>query len=241
MVADRDDESLDEFLARLGLQVDDKRLIIRALSHRSLLTEEKTAGSNERLEFLGDAILDLIIAEELYRQHEDWAEGQLSKAKSFLVEERSLAQLALKWNIGPQLFISHGEELSGGRKRQSLLADAVEALLGALYLDQGFVVCGDFIRKEFADMLAVADRFVNEYDYKTQLQEALQARYHIAPVYQVAAATGPSHQRTFEVEVLFQGQVIGQGKGNSKKNAQQQAAQYALKTIIADDIDRKNK
>ena len=232
MVDELANETLDEFILRLGLQVSDMHLFTRAITHRSVLSEEKTAASNERLEFLGDAILDLVIAEELYLRHNDWTEGQLTKAKAFLVEERALAEQAQRWNIAPLLLISHGEELSGGRNRVALLADAVEALLGAIYLDQGFEICRDFIRREFAEMLNAADKYKQKYDYKTQLQEEFQARYHIAPVYQVAAETGPAHQRIFDVEVIFQSQVIGQGSGKSKKAAEQQAAKSALKSAL---------
>ena len=163
-----------------------------------------------------------------FRAHGDWSEGELTKAKASLVEERSLERIARKWDLGPCVRISHGEESSGGRNRRALLADAVEALIGAYFLDQGLEMCRGFLLREMADMLETVERLEIDRDYKTLLQEAFQARYQAAPAYEIVEETGPPHDRTFEIAVTFNGEVLGRGSGKSKKEAEQQAAAQAL-------------
>ena len=144
------------------------------------------------------------------------------------MEERSLERLARKWELGRCVRISHGEDASGGRNRRGLLADAVEALIGAYYLDQGLEACSRFVLREMAEMLETVERQEHERDYKTLLQEAFQARYQAAPSYEIVAETGPPHDRTFAIAVTFNGAVLGRGCGKSKKEAEQQAAAQAL-------------
>ena len=228
----------EELQTRLGICFSDQRLFTQALTHRSVLAETVGLSANERLEFLGDAVLDLVIAEHLYRHHPEWTEGQLTKAKASLVEERSLERVARLWNLGPYLILSHGEDLSGGRQRGALLADTVEAVIGAYYLDQGLEACRTFILVQVAYILDAGVPSQLEHDYKTQLQEAFQARYHATPSYAVVEEHGPPHSRLFTVEVAFMGEVIGAGSGRSKKNAEQQAAEIALHSaFLAEERD----
>lgn len=224
-------DQYDELLKRLHISFANRALFIQALTHRSYLSDAPGEMSNERLEFLGDAVLTLLLAEELYRAHPDWPEGDLTKARAFAVDERALALLAQRWGLGPFLRVSHGEDTSRGRERKSLLADAVEAIIGAYYLDRGLGACRRFVLRQMADVLVMVDRREYERDYKTQLQEALQARYQSAPTYQVVEESGPPHDRTFEVVVTFRDEVLGHGTGKSKKGAEQQAALQALESL----------
>ncbi|HEX2950754.1 MAG TPA: ribonuclease III [Armatimonadota bacterium] len=220
----------DELEERLHIHFTDRDLLVQALTHRSYVVEMDGVISNERLEFLGDAVLDLIIGEKLYTDHTDWSEGELTKTKAAVVGERSLEKVARRWDIGPFMRISHGEESSGGRERRALLADAVEAIIGAYYLDHGLEACRVFVLREMEFLLEAIDRHEHERDYKTQLQEVLQARYQAAPKYTVTGESGPPHARIFEVDVVFNGKVFGRGEGRSKKEAEQQAAAEALQS-----------
>ena len=216
---------------RLGITFKDCDLLVRALTHRSYLAEAPEANSNERLEFLGDAVLDLVVAEELFRRHPDWPEGELTKAKASAVDERALERLARDWELGEYVLVSRGEEQSGGRQRRAMLADAVEALIGAYFLDQGLAAVRIFVLRALASVMAQIERREHEHDFKTLLQELFQARYQTAPVYEVLSETGPPHDRTFEIGVTFTGQVLGRGTGKSKKEAAQSAAAEALQNI----------
>ena len=219
---------------RLGIRFQQQSLLVEALTHRSFLAEFDGSRSSERLEFLGDAVLDLIIAEDLFRNHPDWPEGELTKVKAALVNERSLEMIAKQWNIGMAVRISRGEDASGGRARRALLADTVEAVIAAYFLDQGLDACRDFVLREIAFILEAVEHQEHARDYKTLLQEAFQARYQTAPSYEVLRESGPPHDRTIEVAVVFNGQVLGQGKEKSKKAAEQRAAAEALLTFEAE-------
>lgn len=214
---------------RLDISFVRRDLLLQALTHRSYLAEVVDASSNERFEFLGDAVLDLVIAEELFRAHPDWPEGELTKSKAAVVGERSLAGVARAWNLGAAMRISRGEELSGGRERKALLADAVEAVIGAYYLDQGLEACRAFILRTFRPTLEIIERREHELDYKTLLQEVFQAQHQAAPTYAVVEESGPPHDRTFTVEVTFGDRLLGRGEGKSKKEAAQHAARQALR------------
>jgi ribonuclease-3 len=215
---------------RLGIRFTQPELLQRALTHRSFLAEDESATSNERLEFLGDSVLDLIIAEELYTRHKDWPEGELTKSKAAAVGERSLEKVARRWEIGCHMRVSRGEALSGGRERRALLADAVEAVIGAYYLDQGLEACRTFVLDQLAFILETIDRREHDMDFKTQLQEVCQGRFQTAPTYEVVEESGPPHDRTFVIAVRFDGRVLGTGEGKSKKEAEQQAAAMALQS-----------
>jgi len=221
----------NELQQRLGIAFARRDLLVQALTHRSYLAEAVEAVSNERLEFLGDAVLDLVVAEELFRRHPEWPEGELTKAKASAVDARALARLARDWDLGAYVLVSRGEEQSGGRERRAMLADSVEALIGAYYLDQGLDAIRTFILRALEQVLAAIERREHEHDYKTQLQELFQARYQTAPAYEVLNETGPPHDRTFEVGVIFAGRVLGRGEGKSKKEAAQHAAAEALRSI----------
>ncbi|MHB9109856.1 MAG: ribonuclease III [Armatimonadota bacterium] len=216
---------------RLGITFQRCDLLVQALTHRSYLAETPDAISNERLEFLGDAVLDLVVAEELFRRHPDWPEGELTKAKASAVDERALERMARDWELGEYVLVSRGEEQSGGRQRRAMLADAVEALIGAYFLDQGLDAVREFVLRALAPVMAIIERREHEHDYKTLLQELFQSRYQTAPVYEVLSETGPPHDRTFEIGVTFAGQVLGRGTGKSKKEAAQSAAAEALQNI----------
>jgi len=215
------------------LDFHNKALLITALSHRSSLNEKTQSGttateSNERLEFLGDAVLELAATLYLYQQRPKENEGKLTAYRSALVRTETLAQLAKELKLDKQMFLSKGEELSGGRKNKSLLADLMEAVIGALYLDQGFEVVQAFLAKylfpKFNDILQTG----SYKDQKSLLQEEMQARALGTPVYQVIKAIGPDHDKEFTVEVLVGDKIYGVGVGHSKQLAQQAAATAAL-------------
>ncbi len=211
---------------RLGISFHEIGLLVTALTHRSYAAEHGVE-SNERLEFLGDSVLDLLVAEELYRQHPEMEEGMLSINKAALVNEKALEQVALRWDVGALAIMSHGEESAGGRKRRAMLADTVEAIIGAYYLDAGLDACRYFVLREIP--VTTADTHGEAWhDYKTELQEFCQSRYHETPHYKPIREEGPSHERTFVVATIFQGKNLGSGSGKSKKEAEQAAAKVAL-------------
>jgi len=222
-----------ELQERLGICFQHLDALEMALTHRSLLAEQEGVTSNERLEFLGDAVLGIIIAEECYRRFPTWSEGELSKAKATVVDERALAEIARRWELGTYSRVSRGEDASGGRERRSLLADMVEAVVGAYFLDSGLDACRTFVLRECASALDAVTSREFDNDYKTQLQEVYQARYQAAPTYIVIAEDGPPHDRTFTVAVVFTEDELGRGEGKSKKVAEQQAAANALRTLRA--------
>jgi ribonuclease-3 len=211
-------------------------LLITALTHRSALNEKEQSGttsseSNERLEFLGDAVLELASTIFLYHERPTDAEGMLTTYRSALVRTETLADLAKELGLDQRMYLSKGEEAGGGRDNPGLLADLLEAVIGALYLDQGFGVVEDFLSQvlfpKFSEILASkAYR-----DQKSLLQEAVQARSLPTPAYRVIKEEGPDHNKTFTVEVLIDKEVWGLGQGNSKQRAQQAAASMALKKI----------
>lgn len=215
-------------------------LLITALTHRSALNEKEQSGttaseSNERLEFLGDAVLELASTIFLYHQRPDDPEGMLTTYRSALVRTETLARLSKELGLDQRMYLSKGEEAGGGRDNPGLLADLVEAVIGALYLDQGFVVVQSFLEKvlfpKFSEILASkAYR-----DQKSALQELVQARSLPAPVYRVVKEEGPDHDKLFTVEVLIGDEVWGFGRGQSKQRAQQASASMALKKIIKND------
>jgi ribonuclease III len=211
-------------------------LLITALTHRSALNEKEQSGtssseSNERLEFLGDAVLELASTIYLFQERPADAEGMLTTYRSALVRTETLAELAKELGLNQRMFLSKGEEAGGGRDNLGLLADLLEAVIGALYLDQGFKVVQAFLDQvlfpKFSDILASkAYR-----DQKSLLQEAVQAHSWPTPIYRVIKEEGPDHDKTFTVEVLIDKEVWGVGQGNSKQRAQQASASMALKKL----------
>ena len=205
-------------------------LLKNALTHSSFINEGRSIqyGNNERLEFLGDAILDAVISEYLYTRLENVEEGTLTKLRAVIVCERSLAACGTKAAIGDYLRLGKGEEISGGRKRNSILADAMEAVIGAIYLDDGWITVKEFVIRTFSDLIEDALSGKLHMDYKTEIQEKLQSHGEAEICYVIEREEGPDHDKIFYANLIFQGSIIGSGSGRSKKEAEQHAAKQAL-------------
>ena len=219
----------------LGVWFNDPPLLEQALVHSSYVNENPgfAPASNERLEFLGDAILGFIVAEELYQRFPQFSEGEMTKLRSSLVRRDALSRMARAISLGNYLYLGKGEEASGGRRKPANLAGALEALIAAIFLDRGLSAARDFV-------LRSADKELNkvlsqgiEPDYKSQLQEIIQARQQQTPTYKVIEAVGPDHDRAFTVEVRVGDTVLGRGSGKSKKVAETEAARSALDQLSA--------
>lgn len=207
-----------------GYQFSDLQLLRQALTHRSY-----AAGHNERLEFLGDSVLNCVIAAELYRLFPGMPEGDLSRMRASLVNGQSLSGVAIQLNIGPQLLLGEGEIRSGGAQRPSMLADAVEALIGAVFLDGGFESAKTFTLQIFAALLRDLDPRIAGKDAKTLLQEMLQSRHLSLPQYTVVHTGGEAHEQSFEVECRIPDlDIVTHGEGASRRSAEQAAAQRAF-------------
>lgn len=209
-------------------------LLEQALTHKSYHNEnsESSPGHNERLEFLGDAVLDLVLSDMLMKQFIDFSEGDLSKMRASLVNEVTLADLALEFEIDKHIKLGKGEISSGGSQKPRILASAIEAVIGAFYLDAGFEKSHLWIQELFKtriEQLDLSQHFAS--DYKTRLQEVVQEKFKSPPKYQVLSAIGPDHEKIFEVQVEVIGQILGMGQGKSKKQAEQEAAKCALEKI----------
>ncbi|MBQ9060504.1 MAG: ribonuclease III [Firmicutes bacterium] len=209
----------------------DPILLETALTHSSYSKEHSgESRSNERLEFLGDAFFDAIIGEELFHMFPEKEEGWLSRIRATIVCEKSLAAQARKLDLGSFLLLGHGEEKTGGRRRESILADAAEALIGAVYLDGGYDAVKSVVLEVFRDVIDDTKRGIFVvYDYKTHLQEVLQAHGITDIRYQMTGEKGPDHDKTFTVGLYIDGALSAEGKGKSKKQAEQNAAMKALK------------
>jgi ribonuclease-3 len=202
-----------------------------AFIHRSVSNESVSRLNNERLEFLGDSILGVVCATLLYRRYPDKAEGELAKIKSVVVSEDVLSAVARELQLDSMLLLGKGEELSGGRTKKAILADALEALIGALYLDSGYRAVFDFVSKCIApeiDRVTGSDYYR---DYKSLLQEFCQRLYHAYPEYRIIKRSGPEHERMFWMEVCIAGKVYGPGMGRNKKSAGQEAARMAYESL----------
>lgn len=208
-------------------------LLTTALTHKSALNEPRWqhAQSYERLEFLGDAVLELAVSHYLYARFPDANEGVLTNYRSALVKTESLAAVAITLQLGDRIHMSKGESRSGGRANKSILADVLEAIIGALYIDQGFAAVESFLHQHLFPQLDTILQAHAYKDAKSTLQETVQAQGLSAPTYKVLQATGPDHSKQFTIQVLINGQVAGQGEGPSKQIAQQQAAQLALEAF----------
>ncbi len=224
--------SPQEFAERLNLPINDTRLLSRALTHRSYLNEHPDAlEDNERLEFLGDAVLDFLVGAWLYNHFPEMAEGELTRLRSALVRTEQLAEFAQQINLGRSLRLGRGEADGGGRERPALLCGGFEALIGALFLDAGIEAVQKFVEPflESATFHILAAN--KEKDPKSLLQEWIQARGFDHPIYRTVNSRGPDHAKIFEVEVLINGQVYGRGEGNSKQAAAKEAAYIALRSL----------
>jgi ribonuclease-3 len=215
--------------ARLGYRFGDEKLLRLALTHPSVAHElGAPVQHNQRLEFLGDAVLQLVLTRELYEKFPAFDEGPLTKARAKMVNRRSLAVHGQALGLGEHLVLSHGEELHGGRERSSALADACEAVIGAVFLDGGYEVAREFVLREFGAGLGELAVIPSLENPKGELQEFLQAQSPEAPRYHVVSATGPDHDRMFECTVHHDGRELARGTGKSKKSAESEAALAAL-------------
>ncbi len=227
----RTDENYRELYDALGYVFSDTGLLDHALTHRSWCAENAGRTSNERLEFLGDAVLGMSITESLYTNRPEQAEGDLAKARAEVVSTASLAAIGRSLKLGDLLFLGKGEELSGGRNKDSILADATEATFAAVFLDGGWTAARDVVLHLLRDRADEAQITPGERDFKTRLQEYAAVNSMPAPHYEMTA-TGPDHGRQF-VSIVSVGETVGEGHGTSKKQAQQQAAQAALALLDA--------
>lgn len=220
--------SLNRFQADIGVFWSNVDLLREALTHSSYSFENPGCRNNQRLEFLGDAVLEIVISEHLFNMLPRSSEGELTKLRAAIVCEPSLAVVARRMDLGRYLRMGHGEELSGGRERPSVLADAFEALLGALYLDRGAECARQFILGALEETIRDAMNGRSEFDFKTRLQERLQKDSPDPPRYVILREEGPDHCKTFTAAVMYKGKILGTGSGRSKKEAEQIAARKAL-------------
>jgi ribonuclease III len=218
-------------LGALGAEFDPELLDL-ALTHRSYAYEHGGLPTNERLEFLGDSVLGVIVTEALYTRHPDLPEGQLAKLRAAIVNSRALASLARQLDIGAYLKLGRGEEISGGRDKSSILADAVEAVIGAFYLDRGTDATRELVLRLFAELLDDAASLGAGLDWKTSLQELAASMSLGIPEYTVIES-GPDHEKYFEATARLSGEGVGEGTGRSKKEAEQRAAEQAWTSLSA--------
>ena len=231
------------FAERLGYKFSTKELLERALTHSSAVPELRATGGdeapsdllprdNERLEFLGDAVLELLTSEYLLENFPEWSEGQLSKSRARIVNAGSLETAARRLRLGEHLRLGRGEEKTGGRDKQTLLADAFEAVLAAVYLDGGLGAAREVLRAVlFVQALEERGDRISESDRKSALQELLQGRGQAPAEYRVAGESGPDHQKIFQIEVWIDGECVAAGEGSTKKEAEQRAARRALEQL----------
>jgi ribonuclease-3 len=220
-----------ELEQQLGVTVD-RDLLVRALTHRSYAYENGNLPTNERLEFLGDAVLGLVVTDTLFRRHPDLPEGQLAKLRAAVVNMRALAEVARALGVGEYIYLGRGEETSGGRDKSSILADTLEALIGAAYLEHGIELGSQLVHRLVDRLVEASAELGAGLDWKTSLQELTATHALGVPEY-VVTEEGPDHAKTFHASVVVGGDVRGKGSGRSKKEAEQQAASTAFTTITA--------
>lgn len=230
MFKNKNNGRVEHLKKRLGFAWRDENLLYQALTHSSFTYENRQAGviNNQRLEFLGDAVLELAVSDHLYRQFPDWDEGELTKMRAAVVCEPSLVRVARELELGFCLNMGKGEERSGGRERPSILADAFEALLGAVYLDQGLDVAVRLVLQYLKPVLKDVLEGRLDRDYKTELQEIVQQHGGEQVQYVILKEEGPDHHKIFTAGVFYKETLVGKGTGCSKKDAEQQAAKAAL-------------
>ena len=216
----------------IGYQFRDLSLLQNALAHSSYANERwhNSLMSNERLEFLGDSVLGMLVANYLYRTFPNRPEGELTRMRADMVCEKTLARVAGQLELGKHLLLGKGEEQGGGRSRESILADAVESVIAACYLDGGMEAAKAFVEKFI--LVTVPTQKMNNADYKTALQELVQQKKNQTLSYRLVGESGPDHDKKFEVELTLNGTVVGTGTGSSKKRAEQQAAQAAMEKLF---------
>lgn len=215
----------------IGIEFDNKGVLITALTHSSYANQFKDIKYNERLEFLGDSVLQLCVTKYLFNNYKEKSEGELTKIRALVVCESSLYKVSRKLSLGKFIRMSKGEELTGGRERTSIQADALEAVIAAVYLDKGIDIADDFILENFKPVI---DKAINEeiiLDFKTRLQEVLQKNGEVNIVYDLIKHEGPPHRRKFFTNLIINNEVMGEGIGYSKKEAEQNAAKKALQRL----------
>ncbi len=222
----------DDLREALGEPVLDAELLDRALTHRSFAYENGGLPTNERLEFLGDSVLGVVVTDTLFRAHPDLSEGRLAKLRAAVVNARALAEVARTIGVGDHIKLGRGEETTGGRHKSSILSDTVEALIGAVYLSGGFEAAGEVVHRLFDPLMANAAGLGAGLDWKTSLQE-LSAGHSLGVPEYVIDDEGPDHEKTFTARVRVGEQLYGHGTGRSKKEAEQQAAETAYTAIVA--------
>lgn len=220
-------DAVAALVEHLGYGFSEPGPLLLALTHRSWCSETGHAASNERLEFLGDAVLGLIVTDHLFSTHPEMPEGLLAKVRAAVVSEPTLAQVAAELGVGDALRLGKGEAASGGRGKASILSDAMEAIIGAVYVDGGIDAARKVVLGLFVDSIDAAAEDPGEGDFKSQLQELTARRFSAAPVYELGAE-GPDHEKRFFAQVSVDGNVIGRGEGRSKKGSEQAAARAAL-------------
>lgn len=230
---------MNKFEQLIGYKFNNLNLLERALTHSSYNKEKNTKHQdNERLEFLGDAFFDAIVSAELFKMMKGVTEGKLTKTRALVVCENSLAKSARKLGLGQYIYIGHGEEVGGGRDKDSILADAMEAVIGAIYLDGGFEPTEKFVLRYFSETIKDAAEGRLFSDYKSEVQEFIQKNgRNLAITYSTVREEGPAHDKTFFVNLSYDGNILGEGSGKSKKEAEQQAAKTALARLKRREID----
>jgi ribonuclease-3 len=220
----------------LGVSFSEPSLLEQALIHSSFINEnpDNALGHNERLEFLGDAVLDFIVADKLYQEFPDLAEGEMTRLRATLVRRDTLARIAKNIRLGDFLYMGRGEEASGGRNKAPNLAGALEAVIAAVYIYGGIGAARDVVNRLLAEEWQKLTSQGADIEYKSKLQELTQSIYQSAPVYRLVSETGPDHDKVFTVEVIINGKTLGSGTGKSKKIAETEAAHLALATLNAD-------
>lgn len=228
-------KNLEALKGRLGIDWHDEGLFALALTHGSYAYENRQAGpgDNQRLEFLGDAVLELVVSDYMYKTYPHFSEGELTKLRAAVVCEPSLARVARELGLGPCLLMGRGEERSGGRERPSILADAFEAILGAIYLDQGLEKACEIAVALLTPAIEDVLEGRSDRDYKTELQEAVQQNNGGQVHYIILKEEGPDHDKIFTAGVVYKNKIIGTGAGRSKKESEQQAAREALSRVPA--------
>ena len=219
----------------LGINFNDLSRLEQAVVHSSYTNENPdfTSGHNERLEFLGDSVLGFIVAEKLYNEFPDISEGEMTKLRAALVRRDTLARVARAIRLGDFLYLGKGEEASGGRGKTPNLAGALEAVIGAVYIDQGVAIASDFVLSLLGEEMSRVVSHGMSVDYKSKLQEIIQSRYQSTPAYRLVTEKGPDHDKTFTIEVMVGGTILGIGIGKSKKLAEIEAARQALDRLDA--------
>lgn len=223
-------QNLNEFSKNIKVEIKNKELLTEALTHRSYINELKDPSiqHNEKLEFLGDAVLELVVTEFLFNKYPQYKEGDLTSFRAALVKTESLAEEAKKLNMGEYIRMSKGEEATGGRQRPYILANTMEAVIGAMYLSEGYETCKEFIVRVICYKIDQIMQSRLDIDSKSKLQEMAQETTRITPTYKLISAIGPDHDKTFEMAVFIGEVEYGKGKGKSKQEAEQAAAAFAL-------------